>query len=244
MKNSLVLFLLVTTLFIAPTVMAEGMIEGVQFEGGIIYTTFKPENLNEEIETDNNTIQDYIDNNSSIISSKTFNKMDKMESALGFFIGAKKDFENFKAGTNFERFSKKVEGDYNIELNSGITYERTYTKEIAVNGVVGNISKSINDYVGFEAGLGYYIGSGKFKYNYVKYDSNNNIVDENNPEEELNLENGFGFKIGTNLNYPINSNLNIIGNFNYRNLQLDVENTNDSIDLSGIEFSGGLNYRY
>ncbi|TDO86452.1 hypothetical protein DFR79_11424 [Halanaerobium saccharolyticum] len=88
---------------------------GYSFDGGFIYTTLDPSNVNDSIEGINQYYQSELDNaeNDPAIDLQinNFDKMDEFDSATGFWIGMKNNMENYNIGVNYETFSNEVEAN-------------------------------------------------------------------------------------------------------------------------------------
>lgn len=216
-------------------------------EGGFVYTTLDSDFLDEVVETANNFYQnelEYYQNDPSYdIEVDEFNKIDKFDSASGFWVGLQNDLGNYKLGTNYELFSEEIEGNiYAKDLNTGDYIKAADSLEIEVEGIYVDLEKPITEYFSISAGIGSY--SGEIKSEEKIEERVSGTVSRYNFSGDVDLERDFGFKIGISSNYPLTENLSLLGDLNYRILELDIEDSNESIDFDGLELKAGLTYKF
>jgi len=105
-----------------------------------------------------------------------------------------------------------------------------------------DIEKPLNEFFAISAGIGSY--SGEVKHSIKSEEYYGGTSDLNYTSDSEDLERDFGYKIGVSTNYRLSKNLKFLGRVNYRVLELDIENTSESIDLDGFEFKAGLTYKF
>lgn len=113
--------------------------------------------------------------------------------------------------------------------------------DIEVQGFAINGERKINDYFGITGSIGYYYGEVETSYNYK---TNDPTLDDDSDSVTDDLEGGAGFKIGVSTDFPVSENLSLTGKANYRVLELDIEDTDESIDFDGWEIKAGLSYKF
>lgn len=221
---------------------------GFEFDGGFLYTTFDSDTINEDI----NGVNDIYQNDANYFRSLGYNvnvdKADDLDSATGFWIGFNTDyFKNerslgYEVGMNYETFSNDVEANsYVTDPNSSRYYKLHTSGDIEVQGFTVNGKKKINDYFGITGSVGYYYGEVEVSH---KEESNDPNFNYNPPNVSDDLEGGAGFKIGISTDFPVSENLALTGKANYRVLELDIEDTDESIDFDGWELKAGLSYKF
>ncbi|MTI59486.1 MAG: porin family protein [Firmicutes bacterium] len=216
MKKLTVLF----TVFLLFSVTVVGLASDWEVIGGFTYTTIDSDELDDFVDSLNNSLEEEAYGYDVDIS-----KVDKIDSGSGFYLGGRLPInENIKIGGYYEYFNADTEGKVkSLDFDEEIKIEM----EIPVNGLVGIASYNINDYLAVNGGLGYYFGEIEIKtgpFSIMKTDLN-----------------GLGFKLGTDLNYPLNEKISIIGAANYRILTLEADDYyDDDIDFNGFEFKGGI----
>ncbi|MGM0502806.1 MAG: hypothetical protein ACQERJ_09770 [Bacillota bacterium] len=216
-------------------------------EGGFVYTTLDPDSLNEIITLVNNFYQNELEYYQSDpnydIQVNEFDKIEDFDSATGFWIGLQNDLGNYKLGTNYETFSEEVDGNFYVtDLNTGNYLKVNDSLEIEVEGIYIDLEKPINEYFSISAGIGYYKGELS-----VKERSQNKINGtfyQYKISGKTDLEEDFGFKVGVSTDYPLSDNLSLLGNLNYRKLELDIEDSSESVDFDGVELKAGLTYEF
>jgi len=216
-------------------------------EGGFVYTTLDSDFLNEVVDTANNFYQnelEYYQNDPNYdIEVDEFNKLDDFDSAVGFWIGLQNDLGNYKSGVNYEMFSEEVNGNfYGTDLNTGDYIKVDDSLEIEVDGIYVDFEKPITEYFSINAGIGSYTGEIRSKEKIVERVSG--AVSRYNFSVDADLERNFGFKIGASSNYPLTENLSLSADLNYRKLELDIEDSSESIDFDGLELKAGLTYKF
>ncbi|MFN2341222.1 MAG: hypothetical protein ABR547_08135 [Halanaerobium sp.] len=222
-----------------------------EFDGGFIYTTFDSDNLNDVTEVTNNIYQalvNYIEDDPDYVLND-FDKMDDLDKATGYWIGFRSDyFKNelgldYEIGVRYETFSNDVEANlHTTNQNTSDSIKINTSLEVEVKGFAVNGERKINDYIGITGTIGYYYG----EISYLT-DGEETLEGETIDTEEgfsNDLEGGAGFKVGISTDFPISDNLDVIGNANYRILELDIEDSNESIDFDGWELKGGLSYKF
>lgn len=222
-----------------------------EFDGGFLYTTFDSNNLNDGINGINEGYQNILDSGEEGIdyNLENFDKMDDFDSATGYWIGFKSDyFKNqlgldYEIGISYEAFSNDVEANLHISNPNGPEYRKlSDSLEVEVEGFVINGERTINDYFGITGAIGYYYGEISFSEKEEEFDGTETDIYINSGSNDL--DNDWGFKIGLSTDYPLSDNLNVIGNANYRWLELDIEDSNESIDFDGWELKAGLSYKF
>jgi hypothetical protein len=216
-------------------------------EGGFVYTNIDPDFLNEIIGVANNFYQNELENYQNDpaydVQVNEFDKIEDFDSATGFWIGLQNDLGSYKLGTNYETFSEEVDGQfYGTDLNTGDYLKVNDSLELEVEGIYLDIEKPITEYFSIAAGIGYYKGELSSKERVEE--KINGTVSQYNFSGKTDLEDDFGFKIGLSAKYPLSDNLSLLGNLNYRKLELDIENFDQSVDFDGLEFKGGLTYKF
>lgn len=241
MKKITVLFVLSILLVFSVSINASN---GFEFIGGGIYTTVDSDELNDEVVGVNlilNLLKEelYYDGFKADVS-----KMDKIDSAFGFYAGGLLPVnDNFKFGGYYERFKLSSEANLtvpseNADININI--------DLPVNGIVGTARYSINKFVAINGGVGFYFG--EFSESIKFYEDGREVkVEDLSLDHKVDI-NGFGFKFGADINYPINEQTSINGGANYRILSLTPKDEDkygdDEINLNGFEIRGGIAYKF
>jgi len=211
--------------------------------GGSFYTTLTLTNLNNAIENYNESIEQAQQEGDLSVT-----KMDKMNSAIGFFGGLGLSLRrNFGLGATFESFSTgtgteiTVDDQYGeIDLDIGI--------DLAVNGLVTMLNTDLNDYIGLSGGGGYYYGTLDMTANISASGDYADYIQNESFSETANVS-GFGFKAGGSLHYPLTRQSILFSEVHYRMLSLETgeENnlTNDTtLNANGIEMRLGVAFRF
>jgi hypothetical protein len=221
---------------------------GFEFDGGYLYTTFDSDTINEGIDGVNNIYQNGANNFNSSGYDVNLDQADDLDSATGFWIGFKTDyFKNerslgYEVGMNYETFSNDVEANLHAtDPTSSLYYKMHDSLDIEVQGFAINGERKINDYFGITGSIGYYYGEVETSYNYK---TNDPTLDDDSDSVTDDLEGGAGFKIGVSTDFPVSENLSLTGKANYRVLELDIEDTDESIDFDGWEIKAGLSYKF
>jgi hypothetical protein len=218
---------------------------GFEFDGGFLYTTFDSDTLNAGINNVNDIYQDDANYFRSLGYNVNVDKADDLDSATGFWIGFNTDyFKNlgYKIGMSYEAFSNDVEANsYVTDPNSSFYYNIHDSVDVEVQGFVVNGERKINDYFGITGSVGYYYGEVEVSHKEESNDPNFNI---NPPKVSDDLDGGAGFKIGVSTDFPLSENLSLTGKANYRVLELDIEDTDESIDFDGWDLKAGLSYKF
>jgi hypothetical protein len=224
-----------------------------EFDGGFLYTTFDSDNLNDGTNGINDYYQNQIDNAENDpnidLQVNNFNKMDELDNATGYWIGFKSDYLKnelglgYEIGVNYETFSNEVEANLHVtDQNTSEYIKIDDSLEVEVKGFAVNGERKVNDYFGITGTIGYYYGEIKFSEKEEIYDGSQTDTYENSGSNDL--EGGAGFKVGLSTDFPLSENLTVIGNANYRWLELDIEDSNESIDFNGWELKAGLSYKF
>lgn len=220
---------------------------GFEFDGGYLYTTFDSDNINEIIDGVNNIYQNGVNNFNSSGYDVNLDQADNLDSATGFWIGFKTDYFkkkrslDYEVGINYETFSNDVEANLHATDPNSSNYYKLHTSgDIEVQGFVINGERKINDYFGINGSIGYYYGEIEFS---SKQDTNLSTENPFIPFKN-DLEGGAGFKIGLSTYFSVSENLALTGKANYRVLELDIEETDESIDFNGWEIKTGLSYEF
>lgn len=216
-------------------------------EGGLVYTTLDPDFLNEIVETANNYYQNELEYYQSDpnydIKVNNFDEIEDFDSAAGFWIGLQNDLGNYKLGTNYESFSEEVEGNFYVtDLNTGDYIRINDSLEIEVEGIYLDIEKPITEYFSISAGIGIY--EGELSSDERVEEQFSGVVNRYNFSGKSDLKRDFGFKVGVSTAYPLSDNLSLLGNLNYRKLELDIEDSSESVDFDGVELKAGLTYEF
>jgi len=213
-------------------------------EGGFLYTTIDPDNVNNLINEANREYQaevDFYNNNYDV--NMDYNKFDEFDKATGFWVGLHNDLGDYILGTNYESFSEEIEGSLKVsDVNSDDYLRASDSIEIEVDGIYINIEKPLNENFAISAGVGSYSGEIKLKSYAEEYFGGVRETYSNTESEDLDRD--VGFKIGISSNYNLSENLSFLGKLNYRILELDIENSSESIDFDGIELKAGLTYKF
>ncbi|MCF7875800.1 hypothetical protein K9M06_01965 [Candidatus Bipolaricaulota bacterium] len=241
-KKSKLLALLLSLVFLAG-LSFNGAAINYDLVGGSFYTTLQLTDLNNAIENYNESIKD-IEQEGDI----TVTKMDKMNSAFGFYGGTGLNmgrnltlgatFESFSAGTGTEISGKDEHGEVNLDL--GI--------DLAVNGLVTTLNSDINEYIGLSGGAGYYYGTVSMSASISATGDYANYIQDQSFSDSASVS-GFGFKAGGTLNYPLSRRASLYSAVHYRMLTLKTEAqnslTNDAaLNANGVEMRVGITYRF
>ena len=239
------------TVILVLSISSMSLAADFEFDGGFLYTTFDSDNLNDGINGINEGYQNILDSGEEGINYnlENFDKMDDFDNATGYWIGFKSDyFKNqlgldYKIGISYEAFSNDIEANLHISNPNGPEYLKlSDSLEVEVEGFVINGERTINDYFGITGAIGYYYGEISFSEKKEEFDGTETDIYKNSGSNDL--DNDWGFKIGLSTDYPLSDNLNVIGNANYRWLELDIEDSNESIDFDGWELKAGLSYKF
>ncbi|TDO86448.1 hypothetical protein DFR79_11420 [Halanaerobium saccharolyticum] len=128
------------------------------------------------------------------------------------------------------------------DLNTSDYLKINDSLEIEVSGVFVDVEKPINEFFAVNGGIGLYSGEISFSESIEEYYGGTTYSDSASGSDDL--ERGFGFKFGASTNYNLTKNLSLLGEANYRILELDIDNTSESIDFDGLEFKAGLSYQF
>lgn len=222
-----------------------------EFEGGFLYTTFDSDTLNEAIDGANEDYQNIVDTikDDPSVTLNNFDKFDDLDSATGYWVGFRSDYFknvldlNYKIGVRYETFSNDVNANLHISNPEGPEYLKINDSlEIDVKGFLINGEKEINEYFAITGAIGYYYGEISFSYDEEDFDGEQTNKFEDSGSNDL--EGEAGFKLGLSTNYPLSDNLIAIGNVSYRFLELDIEDSNESIDFDGLDWKAGLSYKF
>lgn len=244
MKKTLILTVVLVLSF---TGLSLAQTYNYSLEGGLVYTTLDPDFLNEIVETANNYYQNELEYYQSDpnydIKVNNFDEIEDFDSAAGFWIGLQNDLGNYKLGTNYENFSEEVEGNFYVtDLNTGDYIRINDSLEIEVEGIYLDIEKPITEYFSISAGIGIY--EGELSSDERVEEQFSGVVNRYNFSGKSDLERDFGFKVGVYTAYPLSDNLSLLGNLNYRKLELDIEDSSESVDFDGVELKAGLTYKF
>lgn len=173
----------------------------------------------------------------------------KLRIAPGFFLNARYVLtEALMVGGEFERFSRKTTGGYYAKDHVGDYVEEEFTLSLGVNGLSALAHYQVHEMATVFGGAGYYFGRAAFDYSYRE-----RIGGSYKAEDETLLETGlggFGLRLGSSINYPIQSAIAAALNIEYRMLNLRFRNKDyfgynvDRDSFSGLRLSGGLSFSF
>ncbi|MFW6270045.1 MAG: hypothetical protein ACOC4G_08190 [Bacillota bacterium] len=153
--------------------------------------------------------------------------------------------------STYERFSAGTDGSINVSGTDEEGYEfeedMKIEYDITINGISGVYGHKINNYISINGGAGYYFGDGEVLVSYKGVYDGTTVEDE---EESASLDlSGFGFKVGGDVDYPIEDDYSLTASLNYRILDLDAESDeettdDDSLTADGFELKGGIAYSF
>jgi len=223
-----------------------------ELDGGFLYTTFDSETLNDITNEKNEYYQNELDEKeqdpSVDLKINNFEQMEELDNATGYWLGLKSDYLKSKYGINYEVgfLYETFTNDVEVNLYAVDQSSPEYTKvkenlEIEVEGFAINSSREINDYFDIIGTVGYYSGEVSSYKRYETYTSSKNVVESTGSSD---LGGNFGYKLGISTDYSISKSLSTIGNISYRFLELDIDNTNETIKFNGLNFKAGLSYRF
>lgn len=240
MKKVLIITVILTLSFSGITL---AQTYNYSLEGGFLYTTIDSDNVNELIDEVNTAYQSLNDFYNNYDVKTDFDKFEEFDKATGFWVGLHNDLGDYKLGTNYESFSEEIKGSLKVSgVNSDDYLRISDSGEIEIDGIYINVEKEINENFAISAGVGSYSGEIKIKSRSEEYYGGTKEVYTNTESEDLDRD--IGYKLGFVSNYKLSENLRLLGKVNYRILELDIENTSESIDLDGVELKGGLNYKF
>lgn len=220
---------------------------GFEFDGGFLYTTFDSDTLNDGIDNVNNSYQNIADSLKGTGVNVNLDKADDLDSATGFWIGFNTNYFKdlgYRVGMNYETFSNDIEANLHVTYpNSSEYYKLHDSLDVEVQGFAINGERKFNDYFAITGSIGYYYGEVSFSEKENYFNGTQMIVNYNNSGSD-DLEGGAGFKIGVSTDFPVSENLSLTGKANYRVLELDIEDTDESIDFDGWELKAGLSYKF
>ncbi len=231
MKKRVTLLVLVSLLVISVGVSAQDF----EFVGGVTYSTFALTDTNEYIDYMNSNLDEAEEDD----PDAEISKMDKMDSAIGFFAGVQKKInEEVTVGGQYERYSLDSNGS--LELDP---IEASIGLKLNLNALVGTVSYKVNDNFALNGGVGYYFG--QYITEFKGYDP---ISDEplDDPVKDESPVTGIGFKIGGAYNHQLKSDVSFTAAANYRILNLTYTEYEDAEpeDAGGFEISGGIAYGF
>lgn len=227
MKKLTVLFIF--TVFLLFSVTLVGFAGDLEVIGGFTYTTIDSDDLDDLVDSFNNSLEEEASRSEELHGYDIdISKVDKIDSASGFYLGGRLPInEKVKIGGYYEYFNADSEGKVKyLDFDEEIKLKM----EIPVNGLVGIASYNINDYLAVNGGLGYYFGEIEIKTGSLSI-----------MKTDLN---GLGFKLGTDLNFPLSEKISIIGAANYRILTLEADDFDEDINFNGLEFKGGISCKF
>lgn len=256
MKRNIILSLLVLLVIFSSVVMAGNY----EVNGGYLYTKI-------DIHNDDFVIADDLDGAiKDGIELGICTEHDKIDvnDATGYFIELKRDFNTYKIGLQYEKFSQDDKGHY-YENDDGDIYKYNHSFDIDIDGIIIDFEKQINKYIDLFIGIGRYSTDIKEDCTEIQYYSNGSVDDTVSDKDKYDVDSDFGYKLGAKLNYPLSSHWSILGNIDYRILKLDYKidkaidnNTGEeyeisqdvkdkysgSLDLNGLETSVGISYSF
>ncbi len=259
----------ILTLVFILTVSVGIYAEGLEVIGGMIYTTLNFDQLdnndivvyfNEEVDFYEEALEEEV---GIEVHDYELDKLDKMNSGTGFFLGLAKDFDKIRIAGQYENFSASESGIIMYDVTEIDTPPVEYYAEINadiktdVTGIYLSLgSGQFFKYFNISGGVGYYTGTGNMKMSY--YAEEDGVpVDEGSFEADIDFENSIGYKIGVGVDYPLAESWSLAGNLNYRNLEMKgtaeasgsvpgptVEPEEITEDFSGTELQIGLAYNF
>ncbi|WP_164730835.1 porin family protein [Anoxybacter fermentans] len=153
-------------------------------------------------------------------------ELEDLKKGVGFFTGIQywlNEWVGFEAGFDIAGSSYKDTFDMiEFKLKSKLT------------GPYGTLVLRLLDILKVNAGIGYY------SYNLIESIKTIDFT----ISETISKGNGFGILLGGQISIPIQNNFSIDGNVGCRLININVEEDNVSINMSGFRFGGGITYHY
>lgn len=241
MKKETILLVLAVMLIFSVGVNASNNIE---FIGGGFYTTVNSDELNDAVNARNiilNLFKQEIYNQGYLVN---VSEMDKLKGAFGFYLGGLLPVnKNLEIGGYYERFEIGSEGNLTVPLRDA---EMNINIGLPINGIIGTGRYKLNEFVVINGGVGYYFG--EFKESIKFYEGGEEVIVENLVSDSKIDVKGFGFKVGADVDYPINEQMSIIAGANYRQLEITPKDKDkygdDEVNLDGFEIRGGFSYKF
>lgn len=223
-------------------IIFSGSVLALDYElvGGGIYTSLELTDFNDNVEQLNNELEE----GGNLVGYEV-EKMDKINSALGFYGGVRfntsnRFFDNIEV--TYERFAPGTGTSIDYSDQYG-TLDLDMDINITINGLVATLSHKVNEYISLKSGVGYYFGATEA----TATAEGTGAYSVSEEQTETNNLNGFGYKIGAAFDYALkdNENNSLFADINYRILELKFEEDEDNtVNANGVELRVGISHKY
>ncbi|MFW6381756.1 MAG: autotransporter domain-containing protein [Bacillota bacterium] len=227
------LFLFVFFLLLAPmTMMAQANSDGLNFTGGVAYSTLEVDKWNDYIDQSNQNLSEIASE-----ANADLDKMDNIDQILVYYFGVEKWInDKIKVGGRFEH----IPGEIDYKISEGVG---NGSIEVELQGYILNMGYKLNDSWNLTGALGWYDGDKTHNHEGVLTTDPYNL-----PEKETFDVEGNSQKLGLEYDKDWRGNWSFTAKASYRWMTVEDKNPETGEDReqdnNGIELNAGLSYAF